>query len=313
MTSRIFLSTQSIYYDDVNLIAQPGSVKSRKDIKIDNNRIMIAPMSSIIGGEFIDACLKLPNELKPTLCIPRVNNAIDLIEKGMNDLNIVPCIGLDNSEIEEFAIDNKLTVLIDIANGYLPQLYKKIEKLRTKVSNIIAGNVHTKKGAENLIKSGANYIRCGISNGAVCTTKFATGFNRGQITEISEIFELENYYDFNLIADGGIKYTSDIVKAFGAGATHVMCGGMFSNCLESKNIANKEFKYYGMASNLGKSDMNSSGKFIEGKVVNIESEQNPKLKDVLYMIWDGIRSGISYSGFKSIEDFIGLGTFELKK
>jgi GMP reductase len=205
--------------------------------------------------------------------------------------------------------------IIDVANGYLGVIISFLRTLNSDYKgsecSFIVGNVHTSEGF-NLYKSFDNVdIRVNISGGGACDTKFRTGVNRGQITELSDC--LINRRGLNkIIADGGIRGSGDAAKAFGAGADFIMLGSYFSKAQEAENIVTDQYTMWGSAS---KHQMVLSGKKVshnEGKVVKIDKSEVLPLSDLIEELWDGISSAISYSGYSSLSDFIGRGVFELK-
>jgi len=108
-----------------------------------------------------------------------------------------------------------------------------------------------------------------------------------------------------VVADGGVEYPGDAVKAFGAGAHYVMSGSLFANCVEAENRVTGENAYWGQASGREKSG------YVEGVYVNL-GEDKVTLEETINHLWEGIQSGISYSGYNSVQEFIGNGVFEVK-
>jgi hypothetical protein len=279
-------------------------------------------MSSIIGPTFIEAVAALPKEIRPILCLPRSEKLIKTAAKlGLQKYSIVS-LGLETPELEKLAKELGFdTVSIDVANAYLPRVLEKAKEL-SKDFKVLAGSIHTTLGAFKLIESDVKYIKLGIGPGSVCITKNKTGYTRGTISEIVDVASVKGYedeyeqfsHDAKVIADGKFKESGDIVKAFGAGADYIMSGRLFVNAKESELRVDGSNLYYGMASKRGKKFMKNGTNFIEGKQeFNLphESELLP-LKVILEDLWDGIRSGVSYSGYTTVEDFIGNGVFEIK-
>lgn len=332
------LNTKSLSYSDVNLIAQPSVIKSRKEIPIEMHRIVISGMTSIIGPSFIKAISELPKEYQPTLHIPR-----DIYKKE----NLKLCKELDLKRVfvgvglqEDIAYESEAlnygykTAFIDIANGYLMQIPERVKQLKDKgFQNIICGSVHTLDGADYLFKAGCSVIRLGIAPGSVCITKDSTGYTRGTITEIMEVADYKKGVSgflqkeaYLTMADGGLKSPSDYIKAFLAGADYAMGGRIFTEAFECRmhtgdNLSdfgergykdNKAFPlntYFGMASNWGKIAMGNPSDNIEGTSTIIKPQY--KLKDIIETLWQGIASGISYSGNRTLTEAIGSGVFEI--
>ena len=315
------LKSKSIYYNDVNLVAQPCKVKSRKDIPVELNRIIVSPMEAIVGKTF---ALKA-NELGLTVCLHRfcsIEEQVELYKSLPNKANVFVSIGLNDWDrvktLKDYGADKWL---IDMANGYMhkeiTECTEKLEQI-APVYDLMLGNVHSALGFELLSKIKLNskhdkYIRVGIAGGSPCATNDSTGYNRGPITEIMEIEEYT--YDSGpfVIADGGIKNAGYAAKAFGAGADYVMMGGYFARAFEAETHLRGDGNYWGGASH--KQQILSTGKVYrhsEGKEVAIVDELRP-LEVLVDELWGGLSSAVSYSGYKTLGDFVGNGVFEVKQ
>lgn len=344
------LKTKSLNWSNVNLIAQHGQVKSRQEIPIEGERIVVSAMTSIIGPTFIEAVSKLPYELQPTLHIPRDIFKVENINlcKQLKLKNIFIGVGLNEDKVFEHDViynTNYKIAFLDIANGYLPQIYERVKQLKEKgFEKVICGSVHSQEGFKKLAYfDDVDIVRSGIAPGSVCITSDSTGFTRGTFTEIHEMYQMkvsenipksikedEKYPYIKILADGGIKSPSDCVKAFLAGADYVMGGFIFTKAKECRMhqdwIERKIFlndvnddnyfpqnTYFGMASFYGKVAMGQN----KDEVSNIEGKEKIiegpylTLKFILETIWDGIRSGVSYSGYKTLTEAIGNGVFEI--
>jgi len=325
------LKSKSIYYNDVNLVAQPCKVKSRKDIPIELNRIIVSPMEAIVGKTF---ALKA-NELGLTLCLHRfcsLEEQVELYNSLPNKKNVFVSIGLNDwQRVERLAMEGVTSWLIDMANGYMSnEIRSCVEKLseQASIENLMMGNVHSERGFQMLAnvaldKSFSKYVRVGIAGGSPCATNDSTGYNRGPITEIMEI-EGSNPWDpisdklypnrkpF-IIADGGIKNSGYAAKAFGAGADYVMMGGYFAKAFEAETHQRGDGTYWGGASH--KQQILSTGnvyRHSEGKEVPILDQLSP-LEVLVDELWGGISSAVSYSGYETLSGFIGNGVFEIKQ
>jgi len=322
------LKTKSIYYNDVNLVAQPCKVKSRKDIPVELNRIIVSPMEAIVGKTF---ALKA-NELGLTVCLHRfcsIEEQVELFNSLPNSRNVFVSIGLNDwDRVDALAEAGATSWLIDMANGYMAtEIRSCVEKLsdRARIHDLMMGNVHSERGFQMLSairtnKTFMRYVRVGIAGGSPCATNDSTGYNRGPITELMEIDESnpwDPYVDHRhkpfIIADGGIKNSGYAAKAFGAGADYVMMGGYFSKAFEAETHVRGDGHYWGGASH--KQQILSTGKAYrhsEGKEVPILDELSP-LQTLVDELWGGISSAVSYGGYDTLTNFIGNGVFELKQ
>jgi GMP reductase len=330
----ILLNSRSIYYDDVNLVAQPTEVKSRKEIPQELERIVVSPMQSIIGQIFANKAL----DLGLTVCLHRFDSTIQDRIKLINDVffnmknpsssvkRLWVSVGLKDLEnIEAITHQGVENIIIDVANGYMSeviefacQMYFKSNK---QIKKLMLGNIHSSsilpdyQILSDYLKIPV-YFRCGIASGSVCNTKGMTGYNRGQITEIEECANWieENNSNLILVADGGIANPACAAKAFGAGSEYIMMGGYFAHAKEAQHVIDELYKFWGGASEFqqimskGVADRHS-----EGKEKDIHPDNLLSLEKLVDDLWGGISSAVSYSGYDSLTKFIGNGTFEIKQ
>jgi hypothetical protein len=334
--------TKSLYYKDVNLIARPQkNIISRSEIKLNNNKIFISPMSFLVGESFAKKALHNGY----SVCLHRFykdekEQLLDLYTKLFNN-KIIRDNYLDNiwittgknTSTEFYKIADNFgchNILLDIASGYLTKIIDEFfEKIKNvKVKRIGLGNVHDKSilpyYIDKFLNSSAKelYIRCGISSGGCCSTNDNTGFNRGQITEINECYEyLEQCgYKYDellnqrifLLADGGIQNGGCAAKAFGAGADCIMTASYWKNCENAETHVIGEHKAYGGASSHQLKKLSVTDKHSEGKEHDLDATNLKTFSELSVQLIGGIKSAISYSGYSSIGDFIGNGKFEVK-
>jgi IMP dehydrogenase len=208
-------------------------------------------------------------------------------------------------------------IAIDTAHGHSKGVINAIERIRQIFPKlpIIAGNVVTAEGTRALIEAGADAVKIGVGAGSICTTRIVAGAGMPQLTAIHECAVEARKTDTPLIADGGIKYSGDIVKAMVAGAETVMLGSLLAGLEESPGdtiiLEGRHFKEYrGMGSmgalqGYGK-DRYGTGQGGAGKLVpeGIEGRVPYKgtLRDFIYQLVGGLRSGMGYAGAKSLDD-----------
>lgn len=205
-------------------------------------------------------------------------------------------------------------VCLDSAHGHAEYIIEATKKIKEKYSNLdlISGNVGTEKGFFNLCEAGADGIRVGVGPGAICTTRIISGVGVPQISAIADCAPIARKHGVGLIADGGIKQSGDITKALAAGGDTVMMGGMFAKLKEAPGkiviIKNKKYKQYrGMGSvaamkkgsasryGQGKEDKKMVAEGVEGLV-----PYKGKLKDNVFQLLGGLKSGMEYIGADSI-------------
>lgn len=227
-------------------------------------------------------------------------------------------VGRDLEERLELLVQEEVdVVVVDTAHGHSSGVVKAIKRIRHHWPGlpVIAGNVVTAEGVEELVKAGANGIKIGVGAGSICTTRVISGAGMPQVSAIYECTRVARRYGIPTIADGGIKYSGDIVKAIVAGAGTVMLGGLLAGLDESPGevvlFEGRRFKEYRGMGSLGamqgfskdrySSAMGGSGKLvpegIEGRVPYKGSAH-----DYLYQLVGGLRSGMGYAGAANLED-----------
>ena len=313
------LKTKSIYYNDINLIAQPAKVESRTQVPRELNRIIVSPMHAVVGQTFS----KKATDLGLTVCQHKfcdIDNAVLNYSVVPNKQNLFVSIGLNDWErARELAEEGATNWLIDCANGYLPQIREVIFRLINshKIDRLMVGNIMSHDGV-SLYKDFVKHIpeiliRVGIAGGSACATSDATGYNRGQITEIMECSDTADQYGLKIVADGGIKNGNYAAKAFGAGADYVMMGGYFAKAKEAYTWENGDGTYWGGASTKQQQLYGGVRRHSEGKVYDVDRSTVKSLNELIEDLWGGLSSAVSYSGAKSLTEFVGNGIFEIKE
>jgi IMP dehydrogenase len=216
----------------------------------------------------------------------------------------------DIADIPSF-IDSRDIICVDVAHGHTEMMAQTIQLLRRyfgPLCRIIAGNVATGEGALYLAKAGANCIKVGIGGGHVCSTRVVTGHGVPNVTAIINTRHALDYYGYShvgIIADGGIKNSGDIVKALACGADAVMIGGLLAGTDESASVIRHKqvggkYIYRGQSSKDFMDDIGKSNVSPEG--VTIEVSPKGPVKNIIDNLLGGIRSGMTYSGVKTIKE-----------
>lgn len=205
-------------------------------------------------------------------------------------------------------------LFIDAATGHTSRVIDVIGQLRGLSDRpVVAGNVVTLQGAKDLVAAGVSAIKVGVGPGSICTTRVIAGVGMPQFTAIRNVADYCREHGVKVIADGGIRYSGDIVKALAAGADLVMLGSLLAGTRESPGQSvyyqGRRFKTYrGMGSlgamNKGAGDryaQNSSGKFVAEGVEGRVPYKGP-LSDVIFQLMGGLRSGMGYVGANSLTE-----------
>ena len=235
-------------------------------------------------------------------------------------LRVAAGVGVTNDTLDRVAalVESGVdAVVIDTAHGHSANVTKTLRAVKEKYPelDVVVGNIATGEAARFLIEAGADGIKVGIGPGSICTTRIVAGVGMPQLSAIFDAAKVAHEYGVPVIADGGLRYSGDIVKALAAGGDCVMCGSMFAGVEESPGetiIYNgRKFKSYrGMGSveamaagskdRYFQSDKDASNKFVpEGIVARVPYKGT--LSESVYQLAGGLRSGMGYCGAKDIE------------
>lgn len=240
-----------------------------------------------------------------------------------NRLLVAAAIGVtsDTFERAEALLEKGAdAIVIDTAHGHSAGVLRKIKEIRTHFPNVtlIAGNIATGDAARALFDAGVDVVKVGIGPGSICTTRVVAGVGVPQITAIYDAATAAQEYDKPIIADGGMQYSGDIVKALGAGGNAVMLGSMLSGTTEAPGeifeSEGQKFKAYrgmgsvgAMAQAHGSSDryfqggVNEANKLVpEGVEARVPYKGD--VSDIVFQIIGGLRSGMGYVGAATIAD-----------
>ena len=205
-------------------------------------------------------------------------------------------------------------IAIDTAHGHSAGVIKKVEEIRAKFPNItlIAGNVATASATEALIKAGADVVKVGIGPGSICTTRIVAGIGVPQLTAVMDCAEMADKLGKRVIADSGIKYSGDIVKALAAGGSAVMVGSLLAGTLESPGevelYQGRSYKVYRGMGSLGAMAAGSSDRYFQEGTKKFVPEgvegrvpYRGSVAEVIYQMKGGLRSGMGYCGKATVE------------
>ncbi len=258
--------------------------------------------------------------LKGLITIKDIEKAVQFPNSARDAQGRLLCgaaIGVTENVLERTGalVDAQADVLVlDSAHGHSKNIIETLKKVKAAFPNIpiIAGNIATAKAAEDLIAAGADALKVGIGPGSICTTRIIAGIGVPQITAVNDVAQVAQKYGVPVIADGGIKYSGDIVKALAAGADVVMLGSLLAGCEESPGeteiYQGRSFKVYrGMGSLAAMANGSKDRYFQEGakKLVPEGVEGRVPYKgsvaDTIFQLAGGIRSGMGYCGCPDIE------------
>ena len=220
-------------------------------------------------------------------------------------------------------VDAQVDVLVlDSAHGHNSNVINSVAKVKKAFPDVqlIAGNIATAEGARALIKAGADCVKVGIGPGSICTTRVVAGIGVPQVTAIFDAAKAAAEFGVPVIADGGIKYSGDIVKALAAGASVCMVGSLVAGCKESPGdteiYQGRQFKVYRGMGSLGAMNKGSSDRYFQAKNQKYVPEgvegrvpfKGP-LSDTVYQMIGGLKSGMGYTGCATIEELHNKAQF----
>ena len=217
------------------------------------------------------------------------------------------------SALMEAGVD---VLVVDTANGEAKIALDMIRRIKSDSAfngvDIIGGNIATRQGAQAMIDAGVDAVKVGVGPGSICTTRVVAGVGVPQITAVMESAEIANKYGIPIIADGGIKYSGDIVKALAAGGSVVMLGSMLAGCEEAPGdtevFQGRQFKVYRGMGSLAAMAKGSKDRYFQEKNSKLVPEgvegrvpYRGPVSDTVYQMVGGLRSGMGYCGAPDIE------------
>ncbi len=266
-------------------------------------------LKGLITIKDIEKAVQYPNSARDKQDRLLVGAAIGVTADALDRVKAVVDAGVD-------------VVVLDSAHGHSKNIINKVKEIKAAFPDlpVIAGNIATGEAAEALIQAGADCVKVGIGPGSICTTRVVAGIGVPQVTAVYDVSCVAKKYGIPVIADGGIKYSGDIVKAIAAGGDVIMLGSLLAGCDESPGefeiFQGRRFKVYrGMGSiaamECGSKDryfQTGSKKLVPEGVEGRVPYKGP-VSDTVFQLLGGIRSGMGYCGTKTIPDLKERGKF----
>ena len=328
-----FRFPRTVTFDDVLLVPQMSTIESRSsiDISVDVKHvgnlslpIISSPMDTVTGEEMLSTL----GSKRVLSIMHRYNSPREQLESLSNAKKagtrvMGAAIGITGdfmARVRSMVAMGVDVVCLDVAHGHHIMMKTALAQLRKEFStlHIMAGNVATREGYEDLCDWGADSVRVGIGGGSICSTRIKTGHGIPTLQSVLDCATSDR--DALIIADGGIRTSGDIVKALAAGADMVILGSMLAGTTESPGeimdvpeiigghqVYSKYKAYRGMASVEAQIDWRGHTSSVEG--VSSKVPYKGSVNDVLDSIENGIRSGLSYSGANNIKHFQSKAKF----
>lgn len=266
----------------------------------------------LITSKDIDNAVNYPNACKDEKGRLRVGAAVGVAANTLERVDALVKADVD-------------VIVIDSAHGHSQGILDTVQSIRKAYPDlqIIAGNIVTAQAAIDLINAGANTVKVGVGPGSICTTRIVAGVGVPQVTAVAEVAKVAHKLGACVIADGGIKFSGDIVKALAAGGDSVMLGSLLAGCREAPGeeviYQGRRFKVYVGMGSLAAMNRGSSDRYFQGAVKEtrklvpegIEGRiaYKGELADTIYQLCGGLRSGMGYCGCGTIPDLQQNGKF----
>ncbi|ARU91145.1 inosine 5'-monophosphate dehydrogenase [Spiroplasma clarkii] len=290
----LITAARDISLDDAKKIMLQNKIEKLPLVGEDNTLIGLITTKDIFKArDYPNACKDKQGRL-------RVGGAVGIGPDTMDRVKALVGVEVD-------------VVVVDSAHGHSEGILKTVQAIKKVYPKLelIAGNICTAAGAQALYEAGANGIKVGIGPGSICTTRVIAGVGVPQITAINDVYTWAQGKPVTIIADGGIKYSGDIVKALAAGAHSVMLGSIFAGTEETPGeeivVNGKKYKtYVGMGSMVAMK-RGSKDRYFQKDVKKLVPEGiearvpfKGKLHEVVFQLVGGLRSGMGYTGSETI-------------
>ena len=268
-------------------------------------------LKGLITIKDIEKIRRFPNACKDSLGRLRVGAAVGIIDR--------------ETRIEALLAAGADVIVIDTSHGHSAAVIDAIKSTKANFPKceLIAGNIATSEGAEALIKAGADAVKVGVGPGSICTTRVIAGVGVPQMSAIRDTYKVAAKHGIPVIADGGIKYSGDIVKAIGCGAHSVMIGGLFAGTEESPGetvlFQGRSYKVYRGMGSLEAMKMGSRDRYYQDDIESplklvpegIEGRVpfRGSLSASIHQLIGGLKAGMGYAGCKTIPELIKKARF----
>ena len=305
------LSISSVMTTEELVTASLSDLKNAENI-LKDNKIEKLPIvdadNKLVGLITFKDIIK--NRLRPNACKDKYGR-----------LRVAAAVGVTNDVLERVAALVKVSVdaiIIDTAHGHTIGVIDLLKKVKTSFPelDIVVGNIATGAAAQALINAGADAVKVGIGPGSICTTRIIAGIGVPQLTAIMDVAQVTQKNNIPLIADGGIRYSGDIVKALVGGASTVMLGSIIAGVEEAPGetiiFEGRKFKSYRGMGSIEAMERGSKDRYFQSEEVDIQKlvpegivgrvPYKGTLGEVIHQMIGGLRAGMGYTGSASIND-----------
>ena len=299
MTSKNLVTTEVSDLDNAESVLKSNKIE--KLPVVDNNYKLIGLIT------FKDI---IKNRVRPNSCKDQYGR-----------LRVAAAVGVTNDSLDRVdALVNASVdaIIIDTAHGHTKNVIDLLKKLKSKYSSldIVVGNIATSSAAKLLIEAGADALKVGIGPGSICTTRIISGIGVPQLTAVMDVANIANEFEVPVIADGGIRYSGDIVKALVGGASSVMLGSVLAGVEEAPGetiiFQGRKFKSYRGMGSLEAMEKGSKDRYFQSQEIDVKKlvpegivgrvAFKGKLNEVIHQMIGGLKAGMGYTGSSCIQN-----------
>lgn len=321
--SKIINKHEAVTYDDVLLVPQYSEVTTRQEVDLGTSLepnmhltlpIVSSPMDTITGVNMAASMFKMGG-FGIIHRYNKIDKQANLVRNAVKNgaFLVGGAVGVTGDFLErtkELVGAGVSVICIDVAHGHHILMKEALDAVRSWVPDyvhVMAGNVATREGFDDLAQWGAHSIRCNVGGGSICTTRVQTGHGVPGLHTIFDCAQSQYAGDVLIVADGGVRSSGDAAKALAAGADLVMVGSLLSGTDETPGSTvtdaegNLRKNFRGMASKEAQNDWRGKFSSIEGVSTTVPC-RGP-VAEILYELDQGIRSALSYTGVKDLDAF----------
>jgi len=307
MTSDQLVTTELNDLENAESILKENKIEKLPIVNSENQLVGLITFKDIIK-----------NRMRPNACKDQYGRLRVAAAVGVTDDVMERVEALSNASVD--------AIIIDTAHGHTKGVVEVLKKVKSAFSDldIVVGNIATSAAAQALIDAGADAVKVGIGPGSICTTRVVAGIGVPQLTAVMNVAEVTNKHNIPLIADGGIRYSGDIVKAFAGGASTVMLGSIIAGVEEAPGetiiFEGRKFKSYRGMGSIDAMQDGSRDRYFQSGEVDVKKlvpegivgrvAYKGTLGEVIHQMIGGLRAGMGYTGSATIKD---LGKAEFLK
>ena len=307
MTSDKLITTELNDLENAESILKENKIEKLPIVNSDNQLVGLITFKDIIK-----------NRMRPNACKDQYGRLRVAAAVGVTDDVLERVEALSNASVD--------AIIIDTAHGHTKGVVELLKKIKSAYPNldIVVGNIATAAAAQALIDAGADAVKVGIGPGSICTTRVVAGIGVPQLTAVMDVAEVTNKHNIPLIADGGIRYSGDIVKAFAGGASTVMLGSIIAGVEEAPGetiiFEGRKFKSYRGMGSIDAMQDGSKDRYFQSGEVDVKKlvpegivgrvAYKGTLGEVIHQMIGGLRAGMGYTGSATIK---ALGKAEFLK